>query len=226
MAHRYLPTWLLRWGFHLLYNQLAWSYDTVAWAVSLGQWREWGRVALPYLRGPRVLDLAHGPGNLLPELAAAGYRPVGYDLSPFMGRITQRKMVRRGMNIPLARGMAQGLPFPAGAFNSVVSTFPAEFILHPATLNEVGRVLAPGGVFVLVPIAFLTGSGPVTQLLERLYAITGQRPAGKIALPPQFRAAGFRSEVKWVSLSHSRVMVVLNHLAPVQSSSDQIVGDE
>ena len=198
----------------------------MAWAVSLGQWREWGRVALPYLRGPRVLDLAHGPGNLLPELAAAGYRPVGYDLSPFMGRITQRKMVRRGMNIQLARGMAQGLPFPAGAFNSVVSTFPAEFILHPATLNEVGRVLAPGGVFVLVPIAFLTGSGPVTQLLERLYAITGQRPAGKIALPPQFRAAGFRSEVKWVSLSHSRVMVVLNHLAPVQSSSDQIVGDE
>ena len=102
-----VPRWLLRWGFHLLYNQFAWTYDAVAWAVSLGQWREWGRAALPYLRGPRVLDLAHGPGNLLPELAAAGYRPVGYDLSPFMGRITRRKMLRRGLSIPLVRGMAQ-----------------------------------------------------------------------------------------------------------------------
>jgi ubiquinone/menaquinone biosynthesis C-methylase UbiE len=158
------------------------------------------------------LDLAHGPGNLLPELAAAGFRPVGYDLSPFMGRIARRKMVRRGVEIPLARGIAQTLPFPSGTFNSVVSTFPAEFILDPATLGEIGRVLVPDGIFVLVPIALLTGLGPATQILEWLYAITGQRPTGQITLPPQFLAAGFHSEIRWASLPYSRVMIILNHL--------------
>jgi len=201
---------LLRLGFHLLYNQLAWSYDAVAWAVSLGQWREWGRTAVPYLRGPRVLDLAHGPGNLLPELAAAGFDPLGYDLSPFMGDIAQRKLARRGLAVPLARGMAQRLPFPAGVFNSVVSTFPAEFILHPATLSEIGRVLAPEGTFVLVPIALPTGRGPVARLLELPYAIIGLRPVEAISPPPQLQAAGFRSQVKWVSLPRSRVMVIVN----------------
>ncbi|MGD8854953.1 MAG: hypothetical protein PVG33_01370, partial [Chloroflexota bacterium] len=29
---------LLKLGFGLLYNQMAWSYDLVSWAVSRGQW--------------------------------------------------------------------------------------------------------------------------------------------------------------------------------------------
>ena len=55
---------LLRIGFHLLYNELAWSYDLVSWAVSLGQWRTWGRASLRYLLGPRVLEVAFGTGDI------------------------------------------------------------------------------------------------------------------------------------------------------------------
>jgi ubiquinone/menaquinone biosynthesis C-methylase UbiE len=190
---------------------LAWSYDAVAWTVSLGQWKEWGRTAIPYLRGPRVLDLAHGPGNLLPELAAAGFSPMGYDLSPAMGRIAQRKMGRWGVRVPLSRGMAQALPFPSGTFNSVVSTFPADFVLHPTTWSEVGRVLAPDGICVVVPVALLTGRGPLVRLIEALFGVTGQRLARSAEPLPQFTPTGFRSRVEWVSLPHSRVMVVLNY---------------
>jgi ubiquinone/menaquinone biosynthesis C-methylase UbiE len=106
--------------------------------------------------------------------------------------------------------MAQQLPFPSGAFNSVVSTFPAEFILHPSTLSEINRVLAPDGLFVLVPIALLTGGGLVGRALEWLYAVTRQRPAGETMLLPQFQAAGFQPEVEWVSLPRSRVMVIVS----------------
>ena len=32
---------LLRIFFHLLYHPFAWTYDFIAWAVSLGRWKDW-----------------------------------------------------------------------------------------------------------------------------------------------------------------------------------------
>ncbi|MBM4425321.1 MAG: hypothetical protein FJ030_18410, partial [Chloroflexi bacterium] len=32
---------LLRLAFRLLYNEFAFTYDLVSWAVSVGQWRQW-----------------------------------------------------------------------------------------------------------------------------------------------------------------------------------------
>lgn len=213
MSIQTLTIWLLRLGFHFLYNQLAWTYDAVAWLVSLGQWQAWGRTAIPFLQGPRVLDLAHGPGNLLLNLVAAGFQPTGYDLSPFMGRITQGKLKQRKLVIPLGRGRAQQLPFATNTFNSVVSTFPAEFILQPDTLHEIHRVLTADGVFVMVPVAFLSGRGLLPQLAEWLFRVTGQRPADTIDLPPQLAAAGFHSHIEWITLPQSRVMLIVAHKA-------------
>jgi ubiquinone/menaquinone biosynthesis C-methylase UbiE len=166
---------LLRWGFYLLYNQFAWSYDAVSWLVSLGNWRRWQRTTIPYLQGERVLDLAFGTGNLLIDLAEAGYRPCGLDLSPYMLRITRRRLHRRGLDVPLCRGRAQALPFADSVFDAVVSTFPAEFILRPMTLHEVARVLRSGGRAVVVAEARLEGRGPLSRFIEWLYVITGQR---------------------------------------------------
>ncbi len=42
-------TVLLRWLFDLLYHELAWAYDPVSALVSGGRWRDWQRVALPFL---------------------------------------------------------------------------------------------------------------------------------------------------------------------------------
>lgn len=166
---------LLRWGFHLLYNQFACTYDAVSWLVSLGNWRRWQRAAIPHLRGERVLDLAFGTGNLLMDLSAAGYQPYGLDLSPYMVRITRRKLRRQGLDVPLCRGRAQALPFADGIFDAVVSTFPAGFIIHPTTLREVARVLRPDGRAVIVAEARLEGRDPPSRFIEWLYAITGQR---------------------------------------------------
>jgi SAM-dependent methyltransferase len=171
---------LLRLGFRLLYREMAWSYDLVSWVVSLGHWRDWQRVAMRYARGPRVLDLACGTGNFLLDWYAAGVTPVGVDLSPHMARIAARKLRARGLPLALVRGRSQALPFADETFDGVVSTFPAEFILEQATVEEAARVLRPGGRFVVVVNARLTGRDLPSRFLEWLYAITGQRPP----LPP------------------------------------------
>lgn len=212
-THGGLARRLVRRGFSLLYNQLAWSYDAVAWAASLGQWREWVHTAVPFLRGPRILDLAHGTGILLPALVSAGYTAIGYDLSVSMGRIARRKTSRRGINIPLVRGMAQHLPFCSGWFDSVVCTFPAEFILHPITLREIRRVLNPDGVLVLVLAALPTDRSVLARLMTWLFAVTGQGPPRDLEPPPQFEAAGFRSNLHWVSLPRSQVVLIVSRLA-------------
>ena len=200
---------IVRWAYHLLYNHLAWAYDIVAWVVSLGQWQAWGRVALRYVQGTQVLDLAHGPGHLLAELTAAGYQATGLDLSPAMGRQAMRTLSAHGHVPRLGRGRAQALPFASGSFDTVTATFPAEFILQARTLCEIRRVLRPGGVLVIVPGAQFTGQHPAARVIELLFALVGQRPERQPTLPLSFQETGFDARAEWASLPGSRVRVLI-----------------
>ena len=81
-----LPQWLIKFGFHLLYYQFAWSYELVAWLVSFGQWTAWRRLALQFMQSGPTLELAFGTGVFFIDMVEAGYKPVGIDLSPYMAR--------------------------------------------------------------------------------------------------------------------------------------------
>jgi ubiquinone/menaquinone biosynthesis C-methylase UbiE len=207
----------IRLFFRLLYNEFAWTYDLVAWVVSLGQWTAWGRTAISHLRGERVLELAHGPGHLLVAMTEQGLVPVGLDLSPYMGRLARRRLGKAGYYVPLVRARAQALPFCDGCIDSVVATFPAEFALDPATLRESSRVLrgpepargGSGGRLVVVAWARLGGRDFVSRFIMWLYRVTGQgKPlpgAGEAALA----GAGFTPHVVWEQVGRSQVMLVV-----------------
>lgn len=200
---------LLRLGFRLLYHELAFTYDWVSRGTSIGQWRMWQRAGLRRLRGNRVLELAHGTGDMLLDMLALGFEPVGLDLSPTMGRIASRKLSRHGVTAPLVRGRAQALPFATEAFTSVLSTFPAEFIGEPAVLAELRRVLGPGGRVVVVPVARITGLGPLDRLGEWLFHITGQSDPRPLGLTAPLDIPGFDVRIEVDRLERSEVMVVV-----------------
>jgi ubiquinone/menaquinone biosynthesis C-methylase UbiE len=167
---------LVAFGFRLLYNELAWLYDPVSWLVSLGHWRQWQRTALPHLpRQGRVLEVGFGPGHLLVDLAAAGYQPMGLDLSRAMLRQARRRLRRQGVPLALCRGLASALPFATEAFDAVVLTFPAPFVYDRDWIRHLARVLRPGGRLVVVEQAWFTRRDPLAHGLEWLYRITGQR---------------------------------------------------
>lgn len=208
---------LVRFGFRLLYNEMAFTYDWVSYVVSLGEWRCWQRAALKHLNAPsesRILELAHGTGNLQIDLYAAGYNIIGHDLSPYMGRITRRKLVRQGLNPRLTRGLAQNLPFASGAFAAVISTFPTSFILQPDTLREVFRVLQAGGNFVIVLNGVLTGGGKVEAGLEQLYRITGQRDETDFDIVTYLYAYGFEAQIIQEACPRSMAQVIVARKKP------------
>lgn len=205
----FLWRWLIRTFFSLLYGPFAWAYDGVAWLVSLGQWNDWGRTALGFLRGPEVLELGHGPGHMQVALAGTGWRAVGVDLSPQMGRLARRRLLRKGISPRLVRARAQALPFRDGSFPEALATFPTEYIVDPRTLAELRRVLRPSGRLVVVASAVLLGGDPVVRLLEWLYRVTGQREPVPRPDEEWFAQSGWGLHAEWLPLRRSRVLVVV-----------------
>ena len=203
---------LIRTGFRLLYNELAWTYDLVSWGVSLGHWRKWQRAAIEHLRvqrGASVLELAHGTGNTQLDMLAEGIHTIGLDLSPYMGRITRRKLFLAGHTPRLARGMAQHLPFPDRTFDAIISTFPTEFIVQPETLSEAYRVLKTGARLIVVPNGQLELTSLLARLIERLYIVTGQRNPWPDAMEKPFIQAGFEVNILLEQLEGSKVWIAV-----------------
>ena len=104
-------------------------------------------VGLP--AGSVVLDVGTGPGRV-PRLIAAAYPTVeveGVDLSPEMiARATSTANTTRTTNLRFRVGDVAALPFADNSVDLVVSTLSLHHWDDPATgLNEIVRVLAPGG---------------------------------------------------------------------------------
>ena len=196
----------LRYFFKLLYHQLAFAYDFVAASVSFNRWKDWVKSVVPLIEGNRVLEIGHGPGHLHRVLLHRGLFTVGIDESRQMGFLAKR---RAGNMARLTRGLAQHLPFLGDSFDTVISTFPAEYIRDSRTLAEVKRCLRNGGRFVVLPVAW-----PKNPFLDWLFRVTGESPAEalelvKVKFREPFVKAGFDTKVETLDVKSSHLLVIV-----------------
>ncbi len=208
----YSITRFLRFFFHHLYHGLAWAYDLVSGAVSFGSWNEWTSAVIPFLQGKRVLELGHGPGHLQYRLRQdMSLSVVGLDESMQMGRLASTRLRRNGRKeLRMIRGLAQNLPIRSGSFDTLVSTFPSDYIIDPRTLAEVNRVLVSGGRLIVLPVAW-----PANRLLAWLFRLTGESPAealeiAKSKLKQPFIQAGFEVEARTLDVRSGTLLVVIS----------------
>jgi SAM-dependent methyltransferase len=203
---------ILRTVYYLLYHQFAWTYDLVAAVVSLGLWQDWVKTALPFIHG-RVLEIGFGPGHLQVALNENGTSVFGLDESSQMAKQASRRLRRRNLPVRLMSGYAHNIPVGDQSFDTVVATFPSEYIFDRSTLDEFHRVLVPEGSLVVIPTAWFTGRRLLERLVAQVLRLTGQSPdlGGQlsVAIRERLGKAGFSVRTELVPVKSSRVLVVL-----------------
>jgi demethylmenaquinone methyltransferase/2-methoxy-6-polyprenyl-1,4-benzoquinol methylase len=133
-----------------MFDAIAPRYDLVNRIMTFRLDVRWRRRTVRDLRlpvGARVLDLAAGTGDLCRDLAAAGHRPIGVDLS--FGMLAAART-----DAPLVQADALSLPVPDGVADGVTCGFALRnFVDLGAFLTELGRVVRPGGRIALLEVA-------------------------------------------------------------------------
>jgi ubiquinone/menaquinone biosynthesis C-methylase UbiE len=104
--------------------------------------------------GGSVLEVAPGPGYLAIELAKLGpYRIVGLDISHTFVRMAAANAKNAGVEVTFRQGDAAAMPFAPDSFDFIVCRAAFKNFTQPvAALNEMYRVLRPGGKALIIDL--------------------------------------------------------------------------
>jgi len=177
-----------------IFTRIARRYDLINRILAFGREQAWRRAVIDRLPPGRVLDLGAGTGAALPLF---GDRSV-VALDPVVGMLSLNKSGNQVL------GMGEAPPFAEETFDSVFSAFVFRNLDSvTATLDEIARVLRPGGVAGIVDLArpanrwvasiHRAGSAMVVPLAGALIGATAEyrylhRSLDKLAPPEQLYA--------------------------------------
>jgi demethylmenaquinone methyltransferase / 2-methoxy-6-polyprenyl-1,4-benzoquinol methylase len=129
-----------------IFGGLSASYDSVLDWMTLYQDRTWKRRMLQKLalsEGARMLDIGCGTCVLEERYQLRISQVVGVDITMGMVRLAQQKGLRSVSLLGLAD--AEHLPFRDGSFDLVVSCYVPKYCDTRRFVEELARVLKPGG---------------------------------------------------------------------------------
>lgn len=145
------------------FDKIARDYDRMNRLMTLGLDCRWRKRAVRGLKG-EVLDVACGTGDMVLELLKQGADVTGVDLSEEMLAIAKRKVESGKWKV----ADAEQLPFGDASFDAVTCAFGVRNFVHlEQGLNEMLRVLRPGGQLVVLELA--TPDTPLVKPFYNLY---------------------------------------------------------
>ena len=140
---------------------------------SMPVWRTWLKRTLPYIRGPRVLEVSFGTGYLLTQYSDR-FQVFGIDYNAAMARTAKRNLQRRSLTAFLQQADVVHLPYASHSFDTLVNTM--AFSGYPdgkEALLEMGRVLKPGGRLVMIDIAYPIDRNWLGMALTKFWMASG-----------------------------------------------------
>ncbi len=166
-----LPILLAVWLFFQVRKPSGWLGRRVVQAMNHGHAKmtDWGLQQVTVPKNAAILDVGCGGGSTVRKLAALASegKVVGLDYSPAsvaVSRQTNAQQIEVGQ-VAIELGSVAALPFPNSTFD-IVTAIETHYYWPdlPANVQEVHRVLKPGGTFALVaetyrggPFRFLYG---------------------------------------------------------------------
>ena len=108
-------------------------------------WKTWLKKVLPFIEGPKVLEVSFGTGYLMTQYAEH-FDTHGIDFSNEMIQITKGKLEKKGLSASISKGKVENLPFGDNTFDTIVNTM--AFTGYPngeKALGEMKRVLKKNG---------------------------------------------------------------------------------
>ncbi len=129
-----------------IFGGLSASYDSVLDLMTLYQDRTWKRRMLRKLtlgEGARILDIGCGTCVLEERYPLRASQVIGIDITSGMIRLAQRKSLKSVSLLSLAD--AEHLPFREESFDLVVSCYVPKYCDTSRFVEELARVLKPGG---------------------------------------------------------------------------------
>jgi demethylmenaquinone methyltransferase/2-methoxy-6-polyprenyl-1,4-benzoquinol methylase len=147
-----------------MFDNISGGYDGLNRVISLGADTRWRKKVINLVldHDPQsILDIATGTGDLAISFAQHTQTAeiVGLDLSEGMLSIARKKVDGGPLKdrIEFVKGDSEALPFPDNRFHAITVSFGIRnFEDLEKGLSEIFRVLAPGGIFVILETAVPT----------------------------------------------------------------------
>jgi len=146
-----------------MFDTISKDYDGLNRIISFGIDVKWRKKVINIVKehNPKhVLDIATGTGDLIISLAESqAERLTGFDLSEGMLEIGRQKISKKKMDgrIEMIQGDSEAMPFEDHSFDVITVAFGVRNFEHlEKGLQEIYRVLKPGGIFVVLETAVPT----------------------------------------------------------------------
>ena len=158
------------------YDRISVVYDCLGGVFE----RRIAEQALGYLMvksGEKLLEIGFGTGHRLKtiaQLVGDTGKAYGIDISEGMIQVTKKRLGKSGLmdRVELHQGDASKLPFAGESFDAAFMSFTLELFDTPeipAVLNEVRRVLKPGGRLGITSLSKARGSSITLRIYEWIH---------------------------------------------------------